>query len=171
MSILNFPSVPLDFRLRGRWVAATVEEVKSTLAARKLPGENLDETLRPAVEALLDNTAHLEANWRHLMETLDSTGVPGHFLDPLARTARAILDHGNELLSLLRGNTCGYREELDRAADTFGRISTELAAVEKALVHLEPDYESIDCGLREAEHGEGEDSGTVLARFQNTGEL
>jgi len=170
--IPSFAAVPLDFRLRGRWVAATVEEVNDILAATNRADENLDKTLRPAVEALLETTAHFDASWRRLMEILDSTGVPGHFLDPHIRTAaRAALDRSNELLSLLRDNTHGYRDEFERTADTLGRIVRELVAVEKALVPSEPDYTGIDRGLTEAEHGEGEASGTVLERFLSTGEL
>jgi hypothetical protein len=171
MSIQSFTSAPLDFRLRGRWVAATVDEVKAALAGSPFAGEDLDETLRPAIEALLETTAHFDRSWGRLMDVLDRTGVPGHFLDPLVSTAQAILDNGDELLSLLRENTRGYRDELERTADTLGRIGRERAALAKAQASPGPDYARIDRGLKEAERGEGEDSGTVMARFLTTGEL
>jgi hypothetical protein len=171
MSSVSITSAPLDFRLQDRWLAATVEEVKDILAARDGTSANLDETIDPAVTALVETTTHFALSWSRLLETLDSTGVSGHVLAPLVRTARSVLDKGSELLSLLRENTSGVQEQLEQSGDTLGRIGRELAAVEKALAPAEPDDESIARGLAEAERGEGEDVGTVLARFQSNGEM
>jgi hypothetical protein len=136
------------------------------LPGEKSPPENLNEILGPVVQALVETTTHLDRSWCSLLEALDSPGVPGHILAPLACTARRLLEQGNELLLLLRENTSGYREELEGPAETLGRIGRELAAIEKVFVPAGPDYEGMDRGLAEAEHGEGEASWTVLARFQ-----
>jgi hypothetical protein len=119
----------------------------------------------------VETTTHLDRSWGCLLEALDSPGIPGHILVPLAGTARRLLEQGNELLLLLRENTSGYREEFEGPAETLGRIARELAAIEKVLVPAGPDYEGMDRGLAEAERGEGEASGTVLARFQSSWEL
>ena len=75
------------------------------------------------------------------------------------------------MLLLLRQNTNDYQEEFEQTIGALGRIGRELAAIKKAMVSIEPDHAGIERGLAEAERGEGEDVETVLARFQNRGEL